>query len=581
MINGDSPVLWHRHLKPFKFWCQAVLPLVYDDSLSYYELLCKVVDYLNKTMDDVDQIGQLVNEIATGDADIEEILNEIIQQMISDGTFIEGIAPDLGYLRPEWYGAKADAIVDGNVNYNATDDSDAIQRCINDSIVMRVPVVLSNIYYCNANLMAPNNTRVQGFSNNSAYMPCIRMGGNCSILFTCGHYVGMKDFNVCPLDRNTYAPNKTAFLFNDSNGNLDSLMDGVCVYNVEVGVHAKGKNLDINHCSFSHNKIGIKYDFTTLPNDAQLRGLMVNNCRFHGIGEDSAMNWYENCYGIYVENSYWSNLTVTNCIFDQGATAIKGYATNVLFSGNFIECLKYPAIVWGPGQFTEASLGSIQLFTGNTIKGKYSSHPDYPTPSTLIKVDNCESAVFADNSLFRCKQNCIEIRNCNNITIKGNITSAINTDGSSYVAIYTDNSLNTMIMDNNNVDGREIKLIGNVNSGTRIVKGNIGYKYSTNDSDPGLLNGNQYIVAATSTLGSSIPSNIKERQFYVRRADLKTFLQVVRFTGSYSSSTFTIEDGVMTYAKVTNDDVIHMYQYNLDTGVTTELTGDVHFYLTV
>lgn len=41
-------------LKPFRFWCQKVLPLVYDDSLSYYELLGKVVDYLNKTMEDVD-----------------------------------------------------------------------------------------------------------------------------------------------------------------------------------------------------------------------------------------------------------------------------------------------------------------------------------------------------------------------------------------------------------------------------------------------------------------------------------------------------------------------------------------------
>ena len=43
-------------LKPFRFWCQKVLPLVYDDSLSYYELLGKVVDYLNRTMEDVDTV---------------------------------------------------------------------------------------------------------------------------------------------------------------------------------------------------------------------------------------------------------------------------------------------------------------------------------------------------------------------------------------------------------------------------------------------------------------------------------------------------------------------------------------------
>ena len=44
-------------LKPFRFWCQKVLPTVYDDSLSYYELLCKTVDYLNKTMSNVDELS--------------------------------------------------------------------------------------------------------------------------------------------------------------------------------------------------------------------------------------------------------------------------------------------------------------------------------------------------------------------------------------------------------------------------------------------------------------------------------------------------------------------------------------------
>ena len=48
-------------LRHFRFWCQKVLPLVYDDSLSYYEVLCKVVGYINKLIDD-DRI--LANEVA-------------------------------------------------------------------------------------------------------------------------------------------------------------------------------------------------------------------------------------------------------------------------------------------------------------------------------------------------------------------------------------------------------------------------------------------------------------------------------------------------------------------------------------
>lgn len=35
-------------MKPFRFWCQKVLPLVFDDSLSYYEVLCKMGAKINE-----------------------------------------------------------------------------------------------------------------------------------------------------------------------------------------------------------------------------------------------------------------------------------------------------------------------------------------------------------------------------------------------------------------------------------------------------------------------------------------------------------------------------------------------------
>ena len=38
-------------LHHFRFWCQKVLPLVYDNSLSYYEVLCKVVNYINNLIE--------------------------------------------------------------------------------------------------------------------------------------------------------------------------------------------------------------------------------------------------------------------------------------------------------------------------------------------------------------------------------------------------------------------------------------------------------------------------------------------------------------------------------------------------
>lgn len=45
-------------LKPFRYWCQKVLPTIYDDSLSYYELLTKVLRYLNETMKNMDTLHE-------------------------------------------------------------------------------------------------------------------------------------------------------------------------------------------------------------------------------------------------------------------------------------------------------------------------------------------------------------------------------------------------------------------------------------------------------------------------------------------------------------------------------------------
>lgn len=53
----------YTELKPFRYWCQKVLPLVYDDSLSYYELLSKILDALNKAMEDVETLNDDVTAL--------------------------------------------------------------------------------------------------------------------------------------------------------------------------------------------------------------------------------------------------------------------------------------------------------------------------------------------------------------------------------------------------------------------------------------------------------------------------------------------------------------------------------------
>lgn len=94
----------YNELKHFKFWCQKVLPLVYDDSLSYYEVLCKVVDYINKMIDDektiIAQIDELRKELEIVQKWIDDFdtsfAEEMIKKYLATMIFVE--ISDSGYI---------------------------------------------------------------------------------------------------------------------------------------------------------------------------------------------------------------------------------------------------------------------------------------------------------------------------------------------------------------------------------------------------------------------------------------------------------------------------------------------------
>lgn len=125
----------------FKFWCQKVLPLVYDDSLSYYELLNKMVVFLNKTIDAVNQntegmsqLYQFVNNYFDN-LDVQDEINHKLDIMAGDGTLDRIVQT---YLREL-------AIVNGVINgkyYGITTDSEDIH----DSLVSAISEAKSNGY---------------------------------------------------------------------------------------------------------------------------------------------------------------------------------------------------------------------------------------------------------------------------------------------------------------------------------------------------------------------------------------------------------------------------------------------------
>lgn len=90
-------------LDKMRFYCQPILPLVYDESMSYYETLCKVVGQLNTTGETVNKLNEgLTGEIAdrqAADAELDERLkviedtNKKIHFLVFDGANPNGVFP--------------------------------------------------------------------------------------------------------------------------------------------------------------------------------------------------------------------------------------------------------------------------------------------------------------------------------------------------------------------------------------------------------------------------------------------------------------------------------------------------------
>lgn len=86
-------------LNTMSFYCQPILPLVYDESMSYYETLCKVVGQLNNTGETVNKLNEgLTAEIADRQAG-DEALDARIKQIEETNRHIHFLKVDtLGHL---------------------------------------------------------------------------------------------------------------------------------------------------------------------------------------------------------------------------------------------------------------------------------------------------------------------------------------------------------------------------------------------------------------------------------------------------------------------------------------------------
>lgn len=91
-----------KEFRPFKAWCRRVLPAVYDDSLSYYEQLVRIVKKLNELIDNANEVGEELVKVQTlytelkeyvdhyfDELNIQTEINNKLDAMAEDGTLAE------------------------------------------------------------------------------------------------------------------------------------------------------------------------------------------------------------------------------------------------------------------------------------------------------------------------------------------------------------------------------------------------------------------------------------------------------------------------------------------------------------
>lgn len=194
----------------FRFWCQKVLPLVYDDSLSYYELLCKVVDYINNTIADVNTLGTDVDNLNKAFIQLQEYVNNYfstldvqkeidnkLDEMVKDGTFDKLLSKIVaGIINVKTIGAKGDGV---------NDDTPYFQQAINTNQIIFVPDGTYNVSELHFNseriqIIGETNTFINSSINwdlkdiNDVYIKNITMINGKIIIYS--DYTNLRDKNM-------------------------------------------------------------------------------------------------------------------------------------------------------------------------------------------------------------------------------------------------------------------------------------------------------------------------------------------------------------------------------------------------
>lgn len=126
------------NIRPFRFWCYKVLPLVYDDSLSYYEILCKVVKYINEILEELETSEKRIDGLDDAVKKLREYVehyfdNLDVQSEINNKLDAMAESGELDELFADWINSgllvdQCDAVVIGQMFHASSWDNSNVTQ---------------------------------------------------------------------------------------------------------------------------------------------------------------------------------------------------------------------------------------------------------------------------------------------------------------------------------------------------------------------------------------------------------------------------------------------------------------------
>lgn len=135
-------------IRKLKFWCQKILPLVYDDSLSYYEMLCKLLSYINAFIDKLNEFADILNEFADEFEEFKTQFNEWIETLGGWQATIDGLSADFTKLKTDYTAFQTTvnnqiAALEAKINALPTDITEIVQEV--EDALNRITTVEANV----------------------------------------------------------------------------------------------------------------------------------------------------------------------------------------------------------------------------------------------------------------------------------------------------------------------------------------------------------------------------------------------------------------------------------------------------